>query len=371
MTDAEIFNLACNRLGLGKRVDIENYPHVPAAPAYAYTRKTAETLITSARAMFPTLLPIHFDFVEVGSINAWAFREDDKYFIALTAGAMSMIHLILNRMLANPRTFPKIGKPDAEDPNLPPVPWTVPDAELLFYRGVRPVLPKCPIRMVYASHLADQALMFLVGHEIAHITRGHVDYLSSKSGSPFLAELGWQGNQQASLERQAIEADADSRSIAARCHSALGTVLLHQKAGDKFPPWATAVLPPEAWQFDWAFAVNTLFRLFGDARFSGVDLSAQPYPPLALRRKLVIISAVELLAQAWGESRRTDADRVLSSCVAITESSFTAVGADPADGGLNEAETSSAKEHIQRILDSWDEVRPKLQPFSYEPLQDD
>lgn len=368
MTEQEIFDRVCVDYKLGHRLDIENYPDVPAAPAYAHTRKVAQELIDSARAMFPKLLPIHFDFVNDGSVNAWALRDKDRYFIGLTAGAMCMLHLILNRMLANPRTFPNLGQPEAEDPNLPPVPWHIPDAERLFNAGVRPILPKCHARMLYANHLADQALMFLVGHEIAHITRGHVDYLASTSGYAFLAELGWRGTAQGRLERQVIEADADRRSVFARCHSMLGTAHI---AGDTFPSWATSPLPAEAWQFDWAFAVNTLFRLFGDARFSGIDLNAQPYPPLPLRRRMAMDTAFDLLVRAWGEQRKHDALHVLVSAVNATETSFSAVGADSSEGGLKESDTTAAREHIDRIGEYWNELCNRLKPFSYEPIDGD
>lgn len=367
MTDQELFHRACTEYHLGPRLDIENYPDVPAAPVYASTRTVAQQLIASAHAMFPNLLPIHFDFVRSGSVNAWAFRIDDRYFIGLTAGAISMIHLIFDRMLASPSTFAHIGRPDAEDASLPPVAWHIPDAELLFNSGVRPILPKGRERALYARHLADQALMFLVGHEIAHITRGHVDYLSSISGSAFLAELGWQGPSEGQLERQTIETDADCRSVAARCHSMLGTA---NSAGDNFPPWATAPLAADAWQFDWAFAVNTLFRLFGDPQFAGSDLTAQPYPPLPLRRKMAMETGLNLLVNVWGEERRQEARHALYSSVTETESSFCSVGAGVGDGGFVETDTVSAREHINRIVDSWTALRGKLQPFSYEQLGD-
>lgn len=366
MTDQELFKIACVNNGIRPRLDIEDDPNVPAPPMYAHTRKVAQDLIASAQDMFPKLFPIHFDFVNDGSVNAWAFRDEYKYFIGVTAGAMSMLHLILYRILANPGTFPNIGHPDAEDLNLPPVPWHDPNAERLFDLGIRPIAPKGYARALYADHLADLAMMFLVGHEIAHITRGHVDYMATISGSAFLAELGWVGTAQGRLERQAIETDADRRSVFARCHSMVGTA---RHAGDKFPPWTTAPPPDIAWQFDWAFAVNTLFRLFGDTRFSGSDLNAEPYPPLSLRRRMAMDTALQLLADAFGEERKSDCQSILMSSVETTESSFAAVGADAAGGGLEESDAIPSREHIGRINSCWKELRDKLQPFSYESLE--
>jgi hypothetical protein len=56
--------------------------------------------------------------------------------------------------------------------------------------------------------------MFLIGHEIAHITLGHVDYIASKTGSGFVPELGWDlPTEEGKLERQAMEVQADYRSV--------------------------------------------------------------------------------------------------------------------------------------------------------------
>lgn len=365
MTDQELFRRECVRLGQGRRLEIENHPDVPAAPVYAETRHFAEQLIASARAELPSLPPIHFDFIEDGTVNAVAFRAQGRYFIGITAGAISMLHLILNRILANPMTFASVGQPEAEDPNLPPVPWHDPNAENLYRAGVRPILPKDAARGFYALHLATQSLMFLVGHEIAHITRGHVDYLMSKRGANFVAELGWTGPLQGRLERQALEADADERSVRARCHSALGTA---NQAGQTFPPWSDSPLPDVAWQFDWSFAVNSLFRLFGDSRFSGKDLSSESYPPLPMRQFMAMDAGVGFLVQAWGEKRKDDAIRTLFGAVRETEGAFRAVGAAPSDGGFLEANSAEGRAHMTRIRDKMLAVREDLKQFSHEPF---
>lgn len=361
----EAFNNFCIRQGLGRREDIEEYPNVPAAPVYAHTSKLANELIKSARQQFPMLLPIHFDFVSEGSVNAWAFRVDDTYFIGLTSGAMAMLHLVLDRMLASPSTFPNVGEPSEEQANLPPVPWRLPDAKQLFEKGIRPILPKNQKRRIYSKHLADQAILFLVGHEIAHITRGHVDYLHSQSA--FLAEAGWRGTAEGRLERQAIEVDADQRSLFARCFSAHQTSAFNQR---NTPPWATAPQSNEQWQFDWTFAVNTLFRLFGDPRFLGTDIDQQPYPPLPLRRRIAIDTTVGMLVTAWGAEQKVNAEQLLTSAVKATEDAYAAVGADSPDGGLEETGSEVAREHIERIVDRWDKLVPELKQYSYESLDE-
>ena len=285
-TDRRRFEDACDARSIGPRLDIENYPDVPAFPVYERTRTIALELISSARSHIPRLPPIHFDFIDIPQVNAWAFKHDGQYFIAFTAGAVCMLHLVLDRILASPNTIHFVGDPQNELPTTPPVDWNVVDPERLFQLGVRPIVAINEQRRHYAKHLADQAMSFLVGHEIAHITRGHVDFLERSASALFIAEAGWQGNAtQQRIERQAIETDADRRSVYARCYSLFQTATLN--SGQTLP-WSTRPITVESLQFDWAFAVNVLFRLFGDRPFAGIDLDLESYPPLALRRRMAM-----------------------------------------------------------------------------------
>lgn len=365
MTERELFDEACRVAGIGGRLDIENFPNVPAFPVYERTRKIASNLIASANDHLPKLPKIHFDFVEIPQINAWAFKHNDEYFVAVTAGAVMMLHLVLDRILANPNTLPWIGDPAQECDDVQPVPWDIIDPEYLFNQGIRPVIAKDKRRVLYSKHLADQALMFLVGHEIAHITRGHVDYLIASTGCSFLVELGWQGSGDQRLRRQAIEADPDRRSIYARCYS----MFLSASGNEgKALSWTDRPLTVADMQFDWAFAVNVLFRLFGDKRFSGIRLESTSYPPLPLRRRLAMECGCRLLMENWGSEHE---DKILGSVlgsIEVTEESFLAIGAVPADGGFAETFSGEASQHISKLEDYWQSLRPELAIYAYESL---
>ncbi len=181
-TNNDRFEVASRDHGLGKRLDFESYPDTPAFGVYLRTKELAEELISSAMSLFPGRLNIHFGLIESPSINAWAFKHNQRYFVALTAGAVTMLTLVLDRMLCNRDCFPNIGDATNERASVPAVPWDVLNPERLFLSGVRPLLPNDRRRQVYSRHLAEQALLFLIGHEIAHIMRGHVDYLDNTYG---------------------------------------------------------------------------------------------------------------------------------------------------------------------------------------------
>jgi hypothetical protein len=177
MSGKEEFDAFTRANGLGRREDIENYPDVPAAPQYEITRQVAQELIDSARSQHPGLRPIHFDFINNPHIGAWAFRLNDGYGIGLTSGTLILVGMVFHYMLSTRSLFPKIGFPDAERSSLPPIPWNVLNAAILYGDGVMPVGPVGRERSLYALHLTQQALI-----RPASPTRQHGLYMLPKGG---------------------------------------------------------------------------------------------------------------------------------------------------------------------------------------------
>lgn len=215
MTNAEVFHHAAIRHGFGPRLAREELAGTPAGDGYAQVAEQAETLIASARQLVHRLPDIYFDFVRNGSVNAFAFKVNTQYFIGITSGAIVLLQLVLNRILADPRLLPHVGNPRGEASDSPPLTGLIPDAERMYQAGtLNPIRPRANARSDYSFHLFFQATLFLIGHEIAHITRGHVDYLNSKTDDPFLPEIGWNlASRVGRVERQALEVDADTRSL--------------------------------------------------------------------------------------------------------------------------------------------------------------
>jgi len=278
MTDAEIFHREMTHLGGRLKVPSGS----PAEKTYGKIAERAKLLISKAREEVPRLPHIHFDFVFNGDINAYAFKSDGRYFIGLNTGAIYMLELVFMRMLADSRLFPFTGNPSEEANDLPPLAGYVPQAQQMYEAGLIAKPPKTNPRSSYATHLFDHSLLFLMGHEIAHITLGHVDYLQSKTEAALIAEMDWnQTDAEGLIERQSIEAQADTRSV----FSGIASIqLTHAMPNLERRPWANSPPRPETMIFDWAFAMNSLFRLFGDSRFNSSGLARMTYPPLPIRR---------------------------------------------------------------------------------------
>ena len=181
MTDDEIFHRVIGKLGLGGRLVRKAMPE-QSEIAYNQIAEDAQELVYSAQHLLPGLPQIHFDFVWNGTINAWAFKEEGKYFIGLTTGTIYLLTLVFARMLSDSRLFPTIGNLKEEADDLPPLRGYIPNAEELYQAGHRSfTMPRNnPRRQFALGLLRRHALLFLVGHEIAHIALGHVDYIESQ-----------------------------------------------------------------------------------------------------------------------------------------------------------------------------------------------
>ncbi len=300
MTDAEIFHR--HMQPYGGRLDRRIPAGTPAESLYTKIEEAACGLISSARSYVPRLPEIHFDFIHNGIINAYAFKSEGRYFIGITTGALYMLQLAFSSMLADRSLFPAYGNAKDEADDLPPLKDYVPHAQKMRDAGLRPVLPRTYPRFLCSGYFLFEAFLFLIGHEIAHIARGHVDYWEAKVGVPFVAELTSDGSAPTlEIERQAIEVDADTRSIFA----AAASLELTSRNADQFQhPWASAPPNLETLIWDWAFALHTLFRLFGDIQFRPEELAANTYPPLPVRRAIARATAYTAFALRDSEPTR-------------------------------------------------------------------
>ena len=240
-------------------------------------------MILSARSHAPCLPEIHFDFIHDGNINAYAFKSEGRYFVGVTTGTLYMLQVVLSRMLAERALFPGYGMPECEVDELPPLKSYVAHAQAMCDAGLKLVLPRTLARFQCSGYFFFNAFLFLLGHEIAHIARGHVDYLEAEAGSPFVAELTSGIASTPEIERQTIEMDADMRSIRAMAAS---LELTNRNATRFQRPWTSSLPDLETLIWDWAFAMHTLFRLFGDIQFRTSELTTQAYPPLPVRRAI-------------------------------------------------------------------------------------
>jgi len=364
MNETEIFDRAMT--DRGGRVAWEQKTGTGAFQVYSFVNEKAKSLIADARVQCPHLPNIHFDFVYNGKVNAVAFKEGGQYFIGFNSGTVVMLQLILCRMLADPKVLTHIGDANVEATDVPLLTPLIPNAQNMVEAGATVPRAKNESRWVYSRYLFDNAVHFLLGHEIAHIALGHVDYLASKTGSSFHAEVGWnQSDDVGLMEKQALEIDADFRSV----NSCIGSVRLTLMAyEDAIPPWSSSPTSAEQLLFDWAFAMNTLFRMFGDIRFAGSDLTAAAYPPFAIRRELAMRWALNGVKSYWDPALRDITLEAFHRAVRETEMAFKVItGEDISVGPWEDVASPTGREHINHLMDCLTGgLKDRLLPYAYE-----
>jgi len=227
----------------------------------------AEDLITSARSAVSGLPPIHFGFVLHSEVNAFATREQGHYFIGVHTGMVFLLRLLIGRMLSDAAFFPRIGSPSEERADLPLIKFYVPHADQMW-SSEELALPRNEVRRHYAHYITDRALMFFVGHEIAHISRGHVDYWRQECGRSVYSE-GSDESVTEAIERQCLELDADQRSVKTSVHSIRD---MQSSAGFGGLPWSGGPGDTASLFRDWSVAIAIIFRLLGNQRISDINL---------------------------------------------------------------------------------------------------
>jgi hypothetical protein len=161
--------------------------------------------------------------------------------------------------------------------------------------------------------------------------------------------------------------DADMRSIIA---NAASLELTTRNAARFQHPWTSALPDLETLIWDWAFAMHTFFRLFGDIQFRPSELTTETYPPLPVRR--AIARATAYLAFAVRDPTPSCKEMVLRTLTAAAEYCEVAfakiLGTKVSTQGYLAALGPAAKEHHDRLIACWyGGLRDRVLAFAYEP----
>lgn len=160
------------------------------------------TKLTTQRYYDESDRVLKWGIINTANIGGFAcVGEEDVDFIGIHFGTISLISAIFTRMLSNPNILPHIGNSSLET-NAGQIHFVPMQEDLKYFSPCRPT---CRIRSDFSKHLTLTALDFIFGHEIAHITNGHIGLINKvkhKDPEKRRSELS-------PLEKQAIELDAD------------------------------------------------------------------------------------------------------------------------------------------------------------------
>lgn len=331
----DVFNEYVILTKRGRRLDRTGLP-IPVTDACDRYLGRALSALNSVSQKLPKVPFVYADFVTNPAFNAFAFKYKDRYFIAIHDGLPVVLVMVIYRMLADRRLFRQIGDPDAETDNLPLITTLSPNAGSLVAGASSANVPKTSRRHIYAIHLCNLVFDFLTSHEIAHIANGHVDYIKSERGIPYLDEVEWIADTpEGNLEFQSLELDADSTAARVLVNTVKSLV-----EGLSQSKLAVAAFYQDAAgaMFDVAAAVSIMFRLFQDSRMNGVDLARKRHPPMRWRQMQILNMMANYVDQFWDATLSESVSAAVSKAIADLEEAFELVtGTEQQVLGLHDA----------------------------------
>src|SRR5688572_1459229 len=116
--DACLFDEILRVEKLGRRFDASGLP-TPVVDELDRRIQRAQTIIDSAVAKLTGLPGVYVSLVANPTFNAWAARNQKRYFVGIHLGLLEILVPVMMRLLADPRTFQHVGDPKGETDNLP------------------------------------------------------------------------------------------------------------------------------------------------------------------------------------------------------------------------------------------------------------
>lgn len=156
--------------------------------------------------------------------SAYVFREQGHYFIGISIGAIESLFRFFQFLYSQPYFDSGLGDSSKETETTLGLSLN-PDYLLdYFYNYDIDTQPKCPVRNRYSYQLFFKSVNYLLLHEYAHITHGHLDYLArgKKNFLYYEKDLIVSGN--ADIEK-ALEYDADTAASAYSIFNSTGMLL--------------------------------------------------------------------------------------------------------------------------------------------------
>lgn len=291
-------------------------------------------------------------------VHAVALGEN-LWQLEVTSGTFALIWDLFNRLLAHRETFVAIGDPVLEEMTGPSIPQLFSSGAALGQFATKPgevfstPVPRCAARRSLALHLVDLALNFVVGAEVARVTRGHSGY----------AEAVREGAVRAPTpdERKALRFDADGYAIWDVLRFGLG--MLSVDGIDKLDPHHNYRSREQV-------AVNAALAMHG-ALLMDRDLNRFARVPNAERFSRVhqgMLIGFIMRKAGEGTDQPESVTQAVASAVKAMERGVGSITGTPA---RDESLVAGFRDGLQgSVAEAWFTICPLLKPFSCDPLAD-
>ena len=152
---------------------------------------------------------IYLGVINYDKFHALAFKQEDKYFIGISIGAIRSLENFFNFLFAQPYFLKDFGNAEVElEQKINLVPQATKFIDY-FNSYDFEITPKSGARKHLAYQTFYKAINYLIMHEFAHITHGHLDYNVQTDQNFMLFEEDIIKSSKTNI-RKALEYDADS-----------------------------------------------------------------------------------------------------------------------------------------------------------------
>lgn len=297
---------------------------------------------------------IHFNVTNYDRFQAYAFKKNGHYYIALSIGAIRSLYNFFCYLYSQPSFLSGAfgGNEESEITlTLNPIHSRLIDN---FYNYDFEITPSTVIRKSLAYETFYKAIDYLLMHEVAHITHGHLDYNTQTDGHFMMFEEDKIKKTKMDI-RKSLEYDADCTA----------TVFNLQPL--PFLGWNTHNAEIEVRAL--VIAMYFLFKLPALKEYNIEDFHFRTYPSPDQRLSIQLANIASFYASTENLRSVVDIEKVIGTsqqiyfdCINITEKIF----------GLKRIEDKSlfffsqqSHQYLATIRDSWNEIRDDLEKIAF------
>jgi len=209
---------------------------------------------------------------------------------------------------------------------------------------------------------------FIIAHEVTHIGHGHVDYIDTEHGLPFVSERKWlKGEPEGNLESLAMEMDADFKAAEQVVLNVRRLVAMREQLPEVCADYYSN---PTRAMFDVAAAISIQSRMFGDTRLALTDLASEDHPPDSWRQLMVLNVMGNYAEQIWGEETTSSVMASINSAIIEVEEAIERLTGRPQQvQGLHDVWHGEGWDYAAAVTGCWNStLRAKLAKYAFVEL---
>jgi hypothetical protein len=303
-------------------------------------------------------------FVRSMRVSAMATKTAEADYVLISRGAIASIYGTMSGLMSTPSFMPSVGVASAEvSPNVPltngfpPMPLLTKEHDettVSFYH------PSDPARGAFGTMLADNALHFLLWHELGHILAGHLEWMEKLGLAALVSIADTDGGMP---DRHVLECDADC--FAAHVESYLNCHPSVQPSWKDTFQWS--VDPTDAGLIAYATAVSALFRLIDSGGLAPTaPKGSHPHPAV---RSNIAASFAYSLAMVAGQLVPGDLPRIVTGSVGLVEQTWAHLGLPGQRTGDPSTWAKEVARMSNELVKRYDQLKPGLRKFARVPAR--